>query len=53
MLHVLSEGASGAVNNSIPLAGTLLLLPRQRRQLSAFDFEIAPTSAPKKGPGDP
>src|SRR5258706_8889712 len=30
---------------------TLLLLPRQRRQLSTFDFEIAPASASKKGPG--
>jgi hypothetical protein len=30
---------------------TLLLLPRRRRQLSAVIFEIASTSAYKKGPG--
>jgi hypothetical protein len=52
-MSLLPEGASGVVNNSIPLAETLLLLPRQRRQLSAFDFEIASTSAYKKGPGEP
>jgi hypothetical protein len=32
---------------------TLLLLPRQRRQLSAQDFEIAAASAFPLGPGDP
>jgi tetratricopeptide (TPR) repeat protein len=52
-MSLLPEGASGVVNNPIPLAETLLLLPRQRRQLSAFDFEIASTSAYKKGPGEP
>ncbi len=49
-MSLLREGASGGVNNSIPLAKTLLLLPRRRRQLSAFDFEIAPTIAYKRGP---
>src|SRR5260370_23650689 len=37
-MSLLPEGASGVVNNSIPLAETLLLLPRRRRQLLAFDF---------------
>jgi hypothetical protein len=32
---------------------TLLLLPRQRRQLSASIFEIAPASAFPLGPGKP
>jgi hypothetical protein len=50
-MSLLPEGASGVVN--IQSAETLLLLPRRRRQLSAFDFEIAPNSAPRKGPGEP
>jgi hypothetical protein len=39
-----------AVAVYVDRARTVLMLPRRRRQLSAFDFEIAPASAFPQGP---